>query len=81
MITPRWVNIYGYVFLFVIVAMLVLVWFRLVPQSLFVPLFLVALVLYLIRITLRLLLDRQRRLEEREKAAAVDPTGEKKDGE
>lgn len=79
MITPRWVSIYGYVFLVVVVAMLVLVWFKLVPESMFVPLFLVALVLYLIRITLRLLLDRQRRLQEREKAADVDPAGGKKD--
>lgn len=71
MITPRWVNIYGYVFLVIVVAMLVLVWFRIVPQSMFVPLFLIALVLYMVRITLRLLLERQRRLQEKEKAASA----------
>lgn len=81
MITPRWFNIYGYLFLVVVVAMLVVVWFKLVPQSMYVPLFLVALVLYLIRITLRLLLDRQRRVQEREKSASVDLAGEEKKGE
>ncbi len=69
MITPRWVNVYGYVFLVIVVAMLVLVWFRLVPQSMYVPLFLIALVLYMVRITMRLLLERQRRMQEKEKAA------------
>ncbi len=74
MITPRWVSIYGYVFLVIVVAMLVLVWFRLVPQSMFVPLFLIALVLYMVRITLRLLLERQRRLQEKERAANASAT-------
>jgi hypothetical protein len=76
MITPRWVNIYGYAFLALVLVMLALVWFQLVPTAMYVPLFLVALVLYLIRITLRLLLERQRRLAEREKKAAVDTIGE-----
>jgi len=75
MLTPRWVNVYGYVFLVIVVAMLVLVWFKLVPQSMYVPLFLVALTLYLIRITLRLMLERQRRLQEREKETAGKTTG------
>ncbi|RPH33985.1 hypothetical protein EHM92_08025 [bacterium] len=79
MITPRWVNLYGYVFLAIVAAMLVLVWFQLVPQSLYIPLFLVALVLYLIRITLRLLLERQRRLQLREAEKGADMTGEKRE--
>jgi FlaA1/EpsC-like NDP-sugar epimerase len=78
MLNPRWFNIYGYVFLAVVVVMLALVWFQLVPQTLYVPLFLVALSLYLVRITLRLLLERQRRLQERESKQGVDVTGEKK---
>jgi len=78
MLNPRWFNIYGYVFLAVVVVMLALVWFQLVPQTMYVPLFLVALFLYLVRITLRLLLERQRRLQERESKQGVDVTGEKK---
>ena len=73
MLNPRWVNVYGYVFLVIVLAMLVLVWFRLVPQSMFIPLFLVALVLYMVRITLRLLLARQRRLQEKETAGNAGP--------
>ncbi len=79
MLTPRLVNLYGYVFLGIVVAMLALVWFRLVPQSVYVPLFLVALVLYGIRIAMRLLLERQRRLQERDKAQVVDSTEVKRD--
>lgn len=81
MITPRWVNIYGYVFLAIVLVLLVLVWFQLVPASMYVPLFLVALVLYMIRITLRLLLERQRRLEERQKMAGAAAGEAKKEGE
>jgi hypothetical protein len=79
MLTPRFVNLYGYVFLGIVVAMLALVWFRLVPQSVYVPLFLVALVLYGIRIAMRLLLERQRRLQERDKKQGVDPTDGKRE--
>ncbi len=78
MLNPRVINIYGYVFLAIVVVMLALVWFQLVPQTMYVPLFLVALALYLIRITLRLLLERQRRMQERESKQAADLTGEKK---
>lgn len=78
MLNPRVINIYGYVFLAIVVVMLALVWFQLVPQTMYVPLFLVALTLYLIRITLRLLLERQRRMQERESKEAADLTGEKK---
>jgi hypothetical protein len=79
MLSPRWVNMYGYLFLGIVVVMLALVWFKLVPQTMYVPLFLVALTLYLIRITLRLLLERQRRLQERNKGHVADVTGEKKE--
>jgi hypothetical protein len=78
MIEPRWVNVYGYVFLVIIVAMLALVWFQLVPRPMYLPLFLVALVLYLVRITLRLMLDRQRRLQGRDKVGNAGSAGDEK---
>jgi hypothetical protein len=76
MIPTRWVNIYGYIFLAIVVAMLALVLYGVVPESMKIPLFLVAVVLYLIRIALRLLLERQRRLQEREKMASMNAIGE-----
>ena len=79
MLTPRSVNLYGYVFLGIVVVMLALVLLEVVPQSMRIPLFLVALVLYLIRITLRLLLERQRRVQERNKEQVAGPTGEKRE--
>ena len=78
MIERRSVNIYGYISLVVILALLALVWFQLVPKSMYMPLFGVAVVLYLIRITLRLLLERQRRIQEREKAANAGPVQEER---
>jgi hypothetical protein len=79
-ITPRFVNTFGYVFLVIVVGLLLVVWFQLVPRSMYVPLFLVALVLYLIRITLRLVLERQRRIQKREGGVGTDPVvGEKKE--
>lgn len=76
MLTPRFVNVYGYVFLGIVLIMLVLIWFKVVPQSMYIPLFMVAVVLYLVRITLRLVLERQRRLEQKDGTPGGVPHGE-----
>jgi len=72
MLNPRWVNLYGYVFLVIVLVMIALVLLNVVPESMRIPLFLVALVLYLIRVTMRLMLDRQRRLQEQKKEQGAD---------
>jgi hypothetical protein len=77
-ITPRFVNTYGYVFLVVVIALCLVVWLQLVPRSMYIPLFLVALVLYLVRITLRLVLERQRRVQQREGGVGSDTAIEEK---
>jgi Flp pilus assembly protein TadB len=63
MITRRGVALYGYVALAVMAAMLVLIWYKLVPPSWYWTLFGIALVLFLLRVTLRLLLARRQRLD------------------
>lgn len=63
MITQRSVTVYGYVALAVMALMLVLVWQRLVPAAWYWNMFLIAMVLFLIRITLRLVLLRQQRID------------------
>jgi hypothetical protein len=78
MITPKGVNIYGYLFLFITVILLILVWYNIVPQSMHIPIFLVVVVLYLIRITLRLILARQERVRKLHGPMEKDPGGEEK---
>ena len=64
MLTQRNVLVAGFVILAAMTLLLLLVLFKLVPESWFVLIFLIAVVLFLIRITLRMVLARQRRLEE-----------------
>ncbi len=66
-ITPNLANTYGYISITAMVVLLVAVLFEWVPRSWYYPLFAVALTLYMIRITLRLVLARQARLERGEK--------------
>jgi hypothetical protein len=63
-ITHKAANTYGYVAIAVMFALLIMVLLRAVPQSWHVPLFGVALALYLVRITLRLILARQAKMEQ-----------------
>lgn len=76
-ITHKVANTYGYVAIALMVALLVLVLLRAVPQSWHMPLFGVALALYLVRITLRLLLARQARLEQQGKEPSPEGTPDK----
>ncbi len=76
-ITHKVANTYGYVAIALMVALLVLVLLRAVPQSWHMPLFGVALALYLVRITLRLILARQARLEQQGKEPSPAGTPDK----
>jgi cytochrome c biogenesis protein CcdA len=62
MLTQRTVNIVGLAIIVVMAVLLVLVWQQLVPQSWYWFIFVIALLLFLVRVTLRLVLARQERL-------------------
>ncbi|MER3524067.1 MAG: hypothetical protein C4326_08355 [Ignavibacteria bacterium] len=62
----RTVNNLGYISITIMMAMLVLLWFRIVPDSFAVPFFVLALLLFLSRIVLRVTLFRQERKAMRE---------------
>ena len=63
MLTNKTVAWYSYASLAAMVIMLILMWQRMVPEQWYMTLFGVALVLFLVRVTLRLILARQARLE------------------
>jgi hypothetical protein len=63
MLSNRTVAWYSYASLAAMVIMLILMWQRMVPEQWYMTLFGVALVLFLVRVTLRLILARQARLE------------------
>ena len=69
MITSKTVTTYGFISLAAMVAMLGLIWFKQVPESLYLTMFLVAVALFLVRVTLRLVLRRQERLRKAEQAS------------
>jgi hypothetical protein len=71
MLTQRTVNIVGLAIVVCMAILLVLVWRQMVPPSWYWIVFAVALMLFLVRVTLRLILTRQERLlrEAQEKAA------------
>jgi hypothetical protein len=76
-ITLKAANIYGYVAIVAMTVLLVLAYFEIVPRAWQWPLFGVAVALYLVRITLRLVLARQDRMEQQAKGAKPDgPAGE-----
>lgn len=62
-ITPNIANTYGYISIAIMMVLLIAVLFELVPRSWYYPLFAVALTLYMIRLTMRLVLARQARLD------------------
>ncbi len=61
-LTPKAVNTYGYVSIALMLLMVVVILMQWVPRSWFYPLFAVAVTLYMIRITMRLVLARQERV-------------------
>jgi hypothetical protein len=67
-VTHRGVNIYGFIAIVVMLAMVAMVFFQMVPRIWHWRLFAIALTLFSIRIALRLALARQKRLDDEEKA-------------
>ena len=65
MINQRIANGFGYLSLGVLLLLFLLDWAGVLPPNLKMPLFFLALALFLVRITLRLILERRRRLEDR----------------
>jgi len=66
-VTKRGVNTYGFVAIAVMLVMVVLVFFNMVPREWQWKLFAFALTLFSIRIGLRLMLARQKRLDDEER--------------
>ena len=75
MLTQRTVNIVGLAIIALMALLLVLVWQQLVPPSWYWVIFAVALMLFLVRITLRLVLARQERLEREARQADSGDAG------
>jgi hypothetical protein len=68
MLTKKTVDLYGIISVTVMLVLFLLVWFNVVPASMSLPLLLVALALFMVRVTMRLILARQER-----KAKAPEP--------
>ena len=73
MITAKFVNMYGWVGVSIMALLLVLVWLKVLPKSLYIVAFLVAVSLFVGRVVLRLLLTR----EERRLRTEEPPPGER----
>jgi membrane protein implicated in regulation of membrane protease activity len=69
LLTQRAAQVYGYFVIFILALFAILVWLGLVPQDWYWTLVLLAALLFMIRLTLKLVLDRQKRVEEREREA------------
>ncbi len=63
MISAKTVSIAGVISILIMAVLLALIVFEQVPRSLYVPFFIIAAVLFVIRIVLRILLARQQRKE------------------
>ena len=64
-VSRRFVTIFGLVSLIFMASILGLMWSRVIPESLYGPMFILALAAFIGRIVLRLALHRQRREEEK----------------
>ena len=69
MFTQRSATIAGFAIVAAMAVLLLLVWLKLVPEGWYLFIFLFALLLFLIRITLQLVIARQRRLADAERQA------------
>jgi FtsH-binding integral membrane protein len=63
-LTRRFLNVYGVVGIAFMAVLLVLVWFKLVPTSYHIPLFILAFVIWASRLVLRVIVARRERKEE-----------------
>jgi len=66
MITTKMVNVFGFVSIGIMVILLLLIWQQAVPPSLYIPFFLIAVGLFIVRIVLRVLAGRAERRDEEE---------------
>ena len=64
MISPLTAQRFGFLSILVLLALLALVWFGAVPPSMYWSVFLIALALVLMRVTVRLVLQRDKRLHD-----------------
>lgn len=71
-ITERFVTIYGLTSLVVMAAILGLMWFRVIPESLYMPMFFIALVAFIGRIALRMALHRRQRRQDEDQPPPVE---------
>lgn len=60
-LTTRTINNFGYVSITIMMGMLLLLWFKVVPQSFTIPFFIIALALFAARIVMRIKLTRMER--------------------
>lgn len=74
-ITPKTVAVFGYISIPVMLIMLALLWLRIVPETLTIPFFSIALGLFLVRIFLRIQLARSERRALEAKRQAQNPVG------
>jgi Flp pilus assembly protein TadB len=68
MITTRTVNTYGYFSIAIMLIFLALIYFQIVDRSLYIPLFVVAALLFAGRITLRIIVMRNERSREKKES-------------
>jgi uncharacterized protein YacL len=79
-LTTRVVNTYGYASIALMLVMVAVILMQWVPRSWFYPLFAVAVTLFMIRITMRLVLARQERVvreEQKSRSASDEPPATK----
>jgi hypothetical protein len=67
------VTLYSYVSIGAMLAMLFLMWFRIVPRSYYLPFFFAALALMISRVILRLIVRRQQKREQANKVYSDTP--------
>lgn len=71
-VSQRTANAFGYISLVVLLLLLILVLLGILPDPLRLPLFFLALALFMVRITLRLLIERQKRAAGKNEAESPD---------
>jgi hypothetical protein len=72
MLTRKFVDIYGYISIAIMVVLLLLVWSHGVPREMYLPLFYFALFLFIVRVVLRFLVVRAERAKENTDRSATD---------
>jgi Flp pilus assembly protein TadB len=75
-LTHRIANAFGFISLGILIIVFVLRWGGILPEYLFMPIFLVALALFLLRLTIRLIIARRDRLGDRKEDVSVQWTEE-----